>query len=173
MILAKSEILKAIEDNDIVIQPFNPKNLGSNSYDVTLNNKLLVYTDAVLDCKNPPRTKEIVIPEEGLVLLPNKIYIGCINEYTETHNLLPVMHGKSSLGRLGLSAHICAGMGDIGFCGKWTLEITVVQPLKIYPNMQIAQIVYHDVVGSGIYGGKYQGDTQAMASKFYRNFQNE
>lgn len=170
MLLAKSEILKAIEDGDIVITPFEPSNLGPNSYDVTLNNKLYIYVEPVLDCRVAPKVKEITIPKDGLVLTPNKIYIGCINEYTETHNLVPIMHGKSSLGRLGLNAHICAGMGDIGFKGKWTLELLATQPIRIYPDMQIAQIVYEEIVGTGVYSGKYQGDTLATPSKFYRNF---
>lgn len=171
MILSGSEIRHRYKLGQIVIDPFKEENLGPNSYDVTLNSKLLIYTSHILDLKVPPQFEELEIPEEGLILHPGTLYIGAINEYTETHGLVPMMHGKSSLGRLGLVPHVCAGLGDVGFKGRWTLELTVVHPLKVYPNVPIAQITYHDVFGElSNYNGKYQGDTAATPSKYYENF---
>ncbi len=79
---------------------------------------------------------------EGLILQPNVIYLASTVEYTETLRHVPVIQGKSSLGRLGLFVHVTAGFGDVGFKGHWTLELIAVQRIKIYPGMKIAQIVY-------------------------------
>ena len=72
------------------------------------------------------------IPEEGFVLYPHVFYLGVTEEYTETHAHVPFLEGKSSTGRLGIDIHATAGKGDVGFCGNWTLEISVKQPVKIY-----------------------------------------
>ncbi|MDR0967948.1 MAG: dCTP deaminase [Rickettsiales bacterium] len=156
---------------NIIINPFDIKCLGTNSYDIHLNNKLLVYTNPfinkALDAKSENSTIEICIPKEGLVLQPNKLYLGSTIEYTETHNLIPVIDGRSSIGRLGLFVHITAGFGDIGFCGKWTLEIVVIHPTKIYPNMRIGQIYYEKPDGkiTQLYNGHYQYQRGAVATK--------
>jgi dCTP deaminase len=64
-------------------------------------------------------------------------------EYTETYCAVPVLEGKSSIGRLGISVHQTAGFGDVGFCGHWTLEISVLMPIRVYAGMPIGQISYH------------------------------
>tara|TARA_R110000868_G_scaffold66014_9_gene197038 strand:- start:4638 stop:5153 length:516 start_codon:yes stop_codon:yes gene_type:complete len=170
MILTGPEIQTRL-GKDIIIKPFNIEQLQPNSYDVTLNNKLLIYTDAILDLKKPPNYRELIIPEEGLILLPNTLYLGHINEYTETYGLVPMMHGKSSLGRMGIVPHVCAGLGDTGFRGRWTVEITCVHPVKIYPNIPIAQLTYHTVLGEYMdYNGKYQDSEEVMPSRYHENF---
>ena len=44
----------------------------------------------------------MVIPESGLVLEPNRLYLGRTVERTETHNLVPMIEGRSSI---EMSAH--------------------------------------------------------------------
>ena len=115
----------------------------------------------------------IKIPEEGLVLEPNKLYLGRRNEFTKTEKFVPMLEGRSSTGRLGLFIHVTAGFGDIGFAGYWTLEIFCVQPIKIYPNTQICQIYYHDIHGEyDLYkSGKYQNNTGIQPSLMYKDFE--
>jgi hypothetical protein len=60
---------------------------------------------------------------------------------------VPFLEGKSSTGRLGIDIHATAGKGDVGFCGNWTLEISVKQPVKIYKGMPIGQLIYFPVDG--------------------------
>jgi dCTP deaminase len=74
-------------------------------------------------------------------------YLGVTLEYTETHAHVPFLEGKSSTGRLGIDIHATAGKGDVGFCGNWTLEISVKQPVKIYKGMPIGQVIYFPVEG--------------------------
>ncbi len=180
---------------DIIIKPFMPECLGSNSYDLHLDNKLKVYKHTLpqgmkpaihyragqkysmrdwfereldylrykdnaheYDIRNPNyllnpcdakshETMDIVIPESGLILSPTVGYLGSTVEYTETYNLFPYIDGKSSVGRNFILNHHTAGRGDDGFCGTWTLEIRVLYPTVVFPNMRIGQIYYDQFQG--------------------------
>ena len=108
----------------------------------------MVYEEVVLDMRQgQPRAPDARFPPEGLVLSPNQLYLGRTVERTETHNLVPMIEGRSSIGRLGLFVHVTAGFGDVGFCGYWTLEMFAVQPIRIYAGVPICQIFYHDIRG--------------------------
>jgi dCTP deaminase len=145
MILTDHTITAEMNKGNIVIEPFNPANLGTNSYDLTLSNTLILYTERVLDVRKKNPSAPIIIPEEGIVLQPNIVYLASTIEYTQTLRHVPILMGKSSLGRLGLFVHVTAGFGDVGFAGHWTLELVCVQPVRIYAGMKIAQIVYNDI----------------------------
>lgn len=172
MILTGAEIKKRVQEGSIVITGYNEAHVGPNSYDVTLGQDLLMYVEPVLDVRRPNPTHKFTIPEQGYILRPNEVYIAHTNEHTESLGLVPVMHGKSSLGRLGLEAHICAGFGDVGFRGQWTLELRATRPVKIYPNMKIAQIAFLETTGEGTitYKGKYQDAVGSEASKSFKDF---
>lgn len=163
MILTGSEIKKRL-GKDIIIEPFNESQLNPNSYNVTISNKLYTYVlgeDEVLDLKRKPEIKEIIIPDEGFIIEPGKIYIGSTNEYTETYNLVPMITGRSSVGRIGLNTNIAACMGDVGYKGTWSLQLSSVSyRIKIYPNMPIAQLYYFETRGDIInYHGRYQNSS--------------
>jgi len=147
MILTDHEILENIEKGRIVITPFQRESLGTNSYDVHLGKTLALYADAVLDAKKDNQIQTFEIPAEGFVLEPSRFYLGVTAEYTETHDHVPFLEGKSSVGRLGIDIHATAGKGDVGFCNYWTLEISVKQPVRVYAGMPIGQLIYFTVQG--------------------------
>ena len=169
MILSGDEIASHLGEN-IVIDPFDPDRLNPNSYNLTLHDELLVYEEVVLDMRKPNRTRTIKIPEDGLVLNPNHLYLARTVERTETHNLVPMIEGRSSVARLGLFVHVTAGFGDVGFCGYWTLEMLATQPIRIYPGIQICQIFYHQIVGNiqNYQSEKYQHNDGIQPSLLYR-----
>ena len=158
---------------EIVIEPYDPKRLNPNSYNLSLHNQLLVYENHQLDMKTPNPVKTLTIPETGLVLEPNKLYLGRTNEFTKTDRFVPMLEGRSSIGRLGLFINVTAGFGDVGFSGYWTLEIFCVQPIRIYPNVEICQIYYHDIQGEyePYSSGKYQNNTGIQPSLLYKDFE--
>lgn len=123
-----------------------------------------------LDMHKENETIEFEIPEEGFVLQPGVLYIGRTVERTWTDKYIPMINGRSSGGRLGISIHICAGFGDIGFDGTWTLEITCVEPVRIYPNSEIAQVCFFKPYGKvkDLYRGRYYQQEDATASRFSR-----
>jgi len=147
MILTDHEILEGMQSGTIVIQPFDPLCLGSNSYDVHLGHILGTYDDDVLDARKHNKITTFEIPEEGFVLQEGMLYLGVTKEYTETHHHVPFLEGKSSVGRLGIDIHATAGKGDIGFCNYWTLEISVKMPVRVYAGMPIGQLIYFEVKG--------------------------
>lgn len=79
MILSGSKINEQL-GKEIFIEPYNEKNLTTNSYNLTLNKKLLIYTDDILDMRKNNSVKEIIIPASGLVLKPGQLYLGATNE---------------------------------------------------------------------------------------------
>jgi dCTP deaminase len=147
MILSDKLILQEIEKGTIIIEPFDPTCLGTNSYDVHLGKYLATYRNRVLDAKQHNEIDHFEITKEGFLLQPNTLYLGVTVEYTETHRHVPFLEGKSSTGRLGIDIHATAGKGDVGFCNTWTLEISVTQPVRVYPGMPIGQLIYFVVEG--------------------------
>lgn len=173
MIISGKEIKRNLGGN-INITPFNDSQLGPNSYNLRLHNELLMYENYVLDMKQENKAYKISIPAEGLLLKPNTLYLGRTLEYTETDGYVPMLEGRSSIGRLGLFVHITAGFGDVGFKGYWTLEIFCVQPVRIYPGVEMCQIFYHTIEGDYIRysSNKYQNNRGIQPSLLYKDFEN-
>ncbi len=174
MVLSGHEIRRQLGTN-IVIDPFEPARLNPNSYNLTLHDELMVYEEVVLDMRKANRVRRLRIPPEGLVLQPQQLYLGRTVERTETHNLVPMIEGRSSIGRLGLFVHVTAGFGDVGFCGFWTLEMFAVQPVRIYAGVAICQIFYHDIHGSftEYASDKYQHNTDIQPSLLFKELNPE
>lgn len=147
MILTDKQILTEIANGTIIIEPYDRKFLGTNSYDVHLGKHLATYKNEVLDAKKHNEIDHFEIPKEGFVLQPGELYLGVTLEYTETHAHVPFLEGKSSTGRLGIDIHATAGKGDVGFCNTWTLEISVQKPVRVYEGMPIGQLIYFEVKG--------------------------
>jgi dCTP deaminase len=125
-----------------------------------------------LDCKVKEETVDWEIPDGGVVLWPNMLYLMHTHEYTETHGLVPTIEGRSGVARLGIVVHLTAGFGDVGFKGDWTLEVTVVHPIKVYHSMSVCQIAYSPAEGEiQQYTGKYQGQRGPKASGHWKEFQ--
>ena len=163
---------------NIVIRPFNLQNMGGNSYDVHLSKYFAQYVDKTLDAKKHNKVKHFEIQEKGFVLKPGQLYLGTTTEYTETHKFVPFLEGKSSTGRLGIDIHATAGKGDVGFCGYWTMEISTSKPVRVYPEMPIAQLIYYVVEGkverpynkkaSAKYGNKEKWPKESMMWKNFK-----
>ncbi|MFV1964841.1 MAG: dCTP deaminase [Pirellulaceae bacterium] len=174
MILSGEEIRENLGSN-IVIDPFDGDHLNSNSYDLSLHDEIMIYEEVVLDMRQANRVRRLKIPGEGLVLSPNQLYLGRTAERTETHNFVPMIEGRSSVGRLGLFVHVTAGFGDVGFCGYWTLEMFAVQPVRIYPDVPICQIFYHEIKGDFVEyaSNKYQHNKDIQPSLLYKELNPE
>lgn len=174
VILSGKEIYRNL-NKKIFIEPFNERQLNPNSYNLRLHNQLLVYEDPVLDMKKPNKTSVLTIPESGLVLEPNRLYLGRTVEYTRTEGFVPMLEGRSSVGRLGLVVHVTAGFGDVGFAGYWTLEMFCIKPIRIYAGVEICQIYYHTICGDyePYSSGKYQNNDGIQPSLLYRDFEEQ
>jgi dCTP deaminase len=186
VILSDNAIKNLRDSGDIVVEPWNPECLGPNSYDVHLSPHLATYVPGFmgrdpwcLDAARDNLTQEFEIPKKGLVLQPGRLYLASTVEYTETSKVLPYLDGKSSVARLGIQVHLTAGRGDVGFRGHWTMELSVVQPVRVYAGMPIAQLTYHTVTGEierpygtgpANRGGYSQRDPRPQASRMWKHF---
>lgn len=164
--LTAAEIELRMKAGDIHISDYDPKNLNPNSINLRLGSTLMIYyprrwwtpwrKPLVWGEINPPDLI-VKIPPSGFLIRPGYFYLGHTQEYTKTHNLVPVLDGRSSTGRLSLHIHATAGFGDIGFEGSWTLEIYSIVPVLVFPGVPICQIHYDTVCGEVIqtYKGRY------------------
>lgn len=150
----------------IRITPFVPAHVGPNSVDLTLSPTMLTYPIDVLDSLADNPVAWQYIPPWGFVLMPGELYLGSTVEETECHGLLPLLETRSSLARLGVSCHLSAGFGDDGFRGTWTLEITVVKPVRLYPGQRVCQVSFAELKGARRpYAGRYLGQALPTASR--------
>ncbi|HEX4128484.1 MAG TPA: dCTP deaminase [Pirellulales bacterium] len=174
MILSGLEIHRQLGDK-IIIDPFDESQLNPNSYNLSLHHELLTYEELVLDMRRANRVRRISIPPEGLVLSPNQLYLARTVERTETHGFVPMIEGRSSIGRLGLFVHVTAGFGDVGFCGYWTLEMFAVQSVRIYAGVPICQIFYHQIAGdyTSYASNKYQNNHDIQPSLLFKELNPE
>ena len=116
-------------------------------------------------------TVRLIIPESGYLLQPNQLYLGRTVERTHTDYYVPILSGRSSTGRLGINVHATAAYGDLGFNGYWTLEIFVIHPIVIYPNVEICQVYFNTVKGDvSLYEGKYQNNIGIQSSEIWKEF---
>jgi len=174
MILSGLEIKKRL-NKEIFIEPYEEDQLNTNSYNLRLHNELLVYENEILDMKTPNPVRSLTIPPEGLLMESGKLYLGRTIEYTRTDNCVPMLEGRSSIGRLGLFIHVTAGFGDVGFAGYWTLEMFCIKPIRIYAGVEIGQIFYHTIEGDYVKyeSNKYQNNTGVQPSMLYKDFEKE
>jgi dCTP deaminase len=172
MILTGQEILKNIENKKIIVDPFNISQLNPNSYNFTLGNRLMIYNNYILDARKDNDVRELIIPEGGITLAQGTIYLGHTQEVIGSEHFVPIIRGRSSIGRLGLFINITADLIDIGSINQLTLQLNAVQPITIYPGMQIGQVTFWVPCGTiKKYEGRYKGSKGPVASKMYLDFQ--
>ncbi len=160
--LSRAAIKLAIKEGSIVIDPFVPEHVGPNSVDLRIGFSMKTFTQVnrvrvvsphdgatydAIDPKRPPSLVEMKkLPDSGgaaWLLQPGKLYLGeTLERFGTTRNYVPVIDGRSTAGRLGIQCHMTAGVGDVGFVGKWTLEITVQEPIIVRPGDRLMQVYF-------------------------------
>ncbi|MFD9824845.1 dCTP deaminase [Streptomyces violascens] len=170
MILTGPEITTAATDGRLRISPFDTAQVNPNSYNVRLGATLLTYTSEILDPHHPNPTRTTTIGPDGHVLRPGRLYLGHTIEEVGSDTFVPLLFGRSSVGRLGLFVEITAPIGDIGFHGQWTLMLSPVLPLRVYTGMKIGQIMFFVSTGAiAPYQGKYQAAAGPQPSRLWRD----
>jgi len=192
VILTGPAIREYVKAGTIEIDPFVPEHVNPASVDLTLGRKVVEYDVNKwrragkeagqwvernwLDAKeeNPTFTHSI---GDSYLLEPGHLYLMHTVERVYTDVFVPVLDGKSSIGRLGVSVHQTAGYGDAGFDGQYTMEVTCVLPVKLYAGMRIAQMRFHTVHTAAdgkveLYKGNYVGEcsTGPVPSMSWRQF---
>lgn len=173
MILQDNEILKRIENNEIIISP-KPKDeqIQPASIDLKLGNEYLqpVFGTEIDIKNNSPKyeyvkTNRITIPPHNFILATTK------EKVKIPKNLVARVEGRSSIGRLGITVHVTAGFIDPNFEGQITLEIANLSNTVVilYEDMRICQIVFEELldIPNRVYGecdNKYQNQSGVTGS---------
>jgi len=156
MILTGQAIKQAYERGEITIDPFNLSQLNPNSYNYRLSGSILQVNN---DGKGHQDFERIELPASGFVLRPKTLYLAATHEIIGSTKYVVTLLGRSSVGRLGLFLNVTADLGHAGSISQWTLELRVVQPLKVYPYMLIGQLAFWKQWGSIVeYRGRYHKD---------------
>lgn len=199
-ILTGPEIHYEIHQGRISVNPFDAKRINPASLDLTLGTGVAIYKGTysdlnesnpsavqdgrffrgadcpILDSKKPWEVDRFEIdPQVGWVLKPGICYLMHTEEVVHTRCFVPVLDGKSSIGRMFVKVHETAGYGDAGFNGQYTLEVTAQIPVRVYPGMRFCQIRFNTMVGMPLLysaKGHYQGAAAqgAVATQAYRQF---
>jgi len=171
MILTGNEITKRVDIGDIVIDPFIPDNVNPNSYNFRLHHELVVYDQEVIDPAVQSLTRTLQIPPEGLVLEPQRLYLASTIEKMGSEHFVPTYAARSSVARLGMFINLSAPLGDIGFIGRWTIQLYCLHRVRVYAGMNIGQMMFWHVRGEiNLYEGKYQSADKAIPSMIFKDF---
>lgn len=170
--LTGNEIINQVKLGNIEISDFDTSRVNPNSYNLRIGDTYSyydIYSSQIVDLKtknNIPLVTE-KIPEDGMIITEKDFYLFPTFEIIHTDHFIPMITGRSSIGRLGVSVHQEAGFGDIGFNGRWTLQLSTKIKIQIYPRMPIAQIYFFTPCGdtSYLYQGKYQDAKEAIGSR--------
>lgn len=167
MILTGSEIEKEVGNGEITIEPFHEKNINPNSYNYSLGDTYVEFPEQqILDSKQPKNYKSNRIPEHGLTLKPNNLYLANTFEKIGSKKYVTSLIGKSSMGRLGLFLQISADLGHQNEIHHWTLELRCCKPIIIYPRMVIGQVTFWETKGTPYnYNGFYGKFNEPKSSK--------
>ena len=174
MILSGDAIAQAVSRKEIIIDPFDPSQIGPNSYDFRLGDRCKIYKHSILDASKHNEVIEFRIPSEGELLSPGRIYLVNTLERMGSTTYVPIIRGRSSTGRLGLFIDITADLIDLGSINQWTLQLAPVLPLRVFPNMLIGQVTFWRVQGvKSFYSGKYDDRVSPTESLSYLDFEKE
>ncbi|WP_256392339.1 dCTP deaminase [Natronoarchaeum rubrum] len=184
MILSDADILRRLEDGDLVVEPLDDPDIQIQpaSVDLRLGREFLEFQRTNIPCIHPDSSQEVdeyvsetVVDEGGeFILHPGDFVLGTTKERVEIPNdLIAHVEGRSSLGRLAIVVHATAGLCDPGYKGQITLELSNLgaAPVALAPDMRISQLTFTELSTpaerpyGAERGSKYQDQSGPQASK--------
>jgi dCTP deaminase len=184
MILSDADILRRLEQGDLVVEPLDDPDIQIQpaSIDLRLGREFLEFQHANIPCIHPNSEDEVadyveetVIEEGGeFILHPGDFVLGTTRERVGIpDDLIAHVEGRSSLGRLAIVVHATAGLCDPGYEGQITLELSNLgtAPVALTPGMRISQLTFTELKTpadrpyGAERGSKYQGQSGPQASK--------
>lgn len=187
-VLSDSDIKERLKIGDLVIKPLEPYQIGASSIDFRLGNKFRVfqpssktYIDPLDHKDNEDYTTLVEVKDkEPFVIHPGEFVLGSTLEFIKIpYDLIGILHGRSSIGRLGIQVHATAGFVEPGYFGVLTLEMSNIAriPVALYPNMKICQLILQKLKNPSEAPvdknkkAKYVGQNGPTTSKIYKDFE--
>lgn len=167
MLLTGPEIMRQRQAGNLVIEPFSADQVEQNSYGFRLGHRLMEYAESVFDARAPQQPVEpTIIPADGIVLRPNRLYLGETLEVIGSDNHACELYGTLSVAALGVWIQVSAPLGHTGAVVRWTLEIRVTQPIRVHATMMIGKVAFWGVAGDVVrYAGRYAHQTEVTQSR--------
>jgi len=184
MILSDREIRARLLKGDLKVGPLSDPELQIQpaSIDLRLGDEFIVYRPAHVACLDPrdpstldQATERIrVAADSAFVLHPGQFALGTtLEEVSLPSDLVAMVDGRSSIGRLAVVVHATAGLIDPGFQGQVTLELSNIGPIpvRLYPGMRVAQLILHEMTSPAERpygpdrGSRYQGQKGPQVSR--------
>lgn len=156
MILSDASIREQVACGKLVITPYDDHSVQAASYDLQLGGAEALHLPSH---RSIAQRFKLASTMERIELPPD---------------ILAQVHGRSSIGRLGVLVHFTAGLIDPGFKGHITLECMALDEAQtFYPGDRIAQLTFHwlDQPAKQPYNGRYQDQVGAVPSKFQHCFE--
>ncbi|HZZ98468.1 MAG TPA: dCTP deaminase [Candidatus Saccharimonadia bacterium] len=150
MVLSDRDIRDYIKKKKIVIKPLDPKHIRPAAIDLTLHRNFRVFRNNAnthIDVKEKFDVTELVKAKAdgSMIIHPREFVLGSTREViTLPNDLIGMLEGRSSLGRIGLIVHATASFVQPGFSGYLTFEMSNISnlPIKLYTGMSVAQIAF-------------------------------
>ena len=149
MIIPDHEIRALLSEGKIGIEPLDDSQIKSACVDLSLGSEFRVFKhthESCIDSMMPKDyTERVVMENSRFILHPREFVLGITNETVSLPaDITGYVDGKSSLGRLGVTAHITSGWIDPGFSGRLVLEISNLgkMPVALYCGMKICKIMF-------------------------------
>ncbi|MBI4182325.1 MAG: dCTP deaminase [Candidatus Aenigmarchaeota archaeon] len=184
MILPDHEIRKLLAEGILVVEPLrDPEHQVQAAWvDLTLGDEFKVFKhtqEPFIDSRQPKDYTETVRADgRPFTVHPGDFILGITGERIRIpSSLAAYVDGRSSLGRLGVTAHITAGWIDPGFDGKLVLEISNLgkMPVTLYPGMRICKLLLFQLASPAEVpynlrkDAKYAGQSAVGQSKMYQD----
>lgn len=113
----------------------------------------------------------IVMGDEGFIIEPYKLYLANTIEEIGSDFYAPTYNARSSVARLGVFINLSATLLDIGFKGQITMQLYSINRVKLYPGMNIGQVMFWKPKGEiSLYSGKYQNSKGPQVTQIFKDF---
>jgi dCTP deaminase len=167
MLLTGARIVRELERGLIAIEPFAADQVEQNSYGFRLGHRLLECDSPVFDVRRElAEMMPSEIPAGGVVLQPNRLYLGETLEIIGSHCYACELYGTLSTAALGVWVQVSAPLGHTGAIVRWTLEIRVSRPIRLHAGMLIGKVAFWTVDGEVMrYNGRYADSVAVTQSR--------
>jgi dCTP deaminase len=162
-VLARDEILRAIEAGTVGVHPFQPDQVGPGSIDLHLGSEFRVFRKLRSACVVDDQIaleelSERVEVEDSFILMPGETVLGITQERIRLPGgMCGWLEGRSRFARMGLVIHMTASFVQPGVNNRQVLEIGNLAPfpLVLKPGVRICQLILERTEGEASYAGRF------------------
>ena len=162
-VLSDEKINKLLTSGELILHPLlEPNQIKGAKVDLRLDNVISLIKRIDLesyDAKAIRQSREkpvdylerhIISFSEAFIIHPGEFALAPTFESVKMpHEVIGLLDGRSSLGRLGVMVHVTSGSVDPGFSGPLVLELANLGriPVKLFPLMRIASMKFLRIEG--------------------------